>query len=325
MKKILNTTFILLALIYLLIFILSNFLQNILILEIIVSFLPYLLVLNLVLIICILFISSKNQNIPLWMSKLSLFILIIFASTTAYFGFKVIRFSYSPTSSVSGSQDSDTMKIGFFNKLYNNKNYEEISRKIEDLNPDIMGFAELTLQDRASLEVLKKFPYSYVTDCKCDFTDIEVALYSNYPLEDVHLLDGKMSPILSARIKKDSKQYRFFVIHPPAPISTYDLQLRNEALKVFASEAKAIKEESIVLMGDFNTSPWSPSYISFLNNSPQLKDAAEGKGINFTWGVSILRTQIDHILVSRETKVKTFKVEGRYGSDHNMIVAEIIS
>jgi endonuclease/exonuclease/phosphatase (EEP) superfamily protein YafD len=79
--------------------------------------------------------------------------------------------------------------------------------------------------------------------------------------------------------------------------------------------------------GDFNLSPWSPSYKTLSSKNSWLQNVALGKGMQYTWsplGLDFLQSQIDHIFLAGENlKLLDYKVDKRLGSDHKLIYVDV--
>ncbi len=97
--------------------------------------------------------------------------------------------------------------------------------------------------------------------------------------------------------------------------------------KQFAAigEYAAQVKNPVVVVGDLNTTMWSPFYKSMVKTA-RLRNARSGFGILPTWPtfMPLLSIPIDHLLVSKEIGV--LKVHtGRYvGSDHLPLITDLI-
>ena len=79
-----------------------------------------------------------------------------------------------------------------------------------------------------------------------------------------------------------------------------------------------------MVVGDLNTSPWSPVFHDLLRASG-LRDGRAGHGIQPTWPslFPLLWTPIDHCLVSRGLIVQRFQRGPYVGSDHFPLIVDI--
>ena len=91
-----------------------------------------------------------------------------------------------------------------------------------------------------------------------------------------------------------------------------------------AGEAIGYATSPSLLLGDLNTTPWSP-YFRKLLRAGELRDSARWKGWNPTWnpGISWLQLPIDHCLVSDEIGVAERRVGPEIGSDHRGVVVDV--
>ncbi len=88
-------------------------------------------------------------------------------------------------------------------------------------------------------------------------------------------------------------------------------------------EIDALPNENIILVGDLNSTVYSPNFK--LVQSDKMKDARSGFGLNNSWNafIPIFRTNIDQCWVSKKIKVTNFYRGDDIKSDHFPIVAEL--
>lgn len=94
------------------------------------------------------------------------------------------------------------------------------------------------------------------------------------------------------KLEKDNNPYYFYLIHTSSPVSYFDFQKRNQQLitikKDFYSqhEESREKDSKIVMIGDFNVSPWSIFYKRFSITFPMLENITRSQSIFFSWSLS---------------------------------------
>jgi endonuclease/exonuclease/phosphatase (EEP) superfamily protein YafD len=100
-------------------------------------------------------------------------------------------------------------------------------------------------------------------------------------------------------------------------------EARNLQLSMVADWA-AERAGPVVLVGDLNTTSWSPFFSDLLSASG-LRDSRLGYGVEATWPwfPLPLRIPIDHCLVSSHFDVKARRVGRNVSSDHRPIVVEL--
>jgi endonuclease/exonuclease/phosphatase (EEP) superfamily protein YafD len=80
-----------------------------------------------------------------------------------------------------------------------------------------------------------------------------------------------------------------------------------------------------VLIGDLNTTMWSP-YFSELVKGSGLRDARLGFGLKPTWPMplpALFQIPIDHCLVSDDIEVLGVRTGGATGSDHRPMMFDV--
>ncbi len=225
--------------------------------------------------------------------------------------------SYPKVTHASSGQSA--YNIGFLNKLYSNTDYPEIDSALEKSNLDFVSFAELKQSDIPQINGLKSYPYSLVQPSR---DDSNIALFSKIPL--VLNQEASIPYVLASLTTINNKQYYIFVVHLSPPINNEWLKERNDEMGQLAKYIKSLgNQENVIILGDFNTSVWSPSYKGLISEIPNLKNTSQNQGPIFTWHDHFLQTQIDHIFIPKSATVLNFKSSLISGSDHNMVTSKI--
>lgn len=310
----------------------SHFTANILITEMIISFLPLGTILQTITLLLafiwsILFFKSPS------MTRIVAGLLLLIS--TVGWGFNIAgiwdyaapQFLYSATWN-KDSNPKDTiidLKVGFFNKAYWNDNIQALSDQVRLLELDVLGVAEISQDDYNKLKLQLPLPNAYFTSCKCQSEmGSEVAIFSRYPLTNIQANFIARTPILQADIMVQNKLLSTIVTHPYAPIRKDDLLQRNLSLDQIAKHLNTTPDRQILIMGDFNTASWSWSYKNFLVSIPHMRDVNRGGGLTSTWNSGFFHTIIDHMLISANVSVQSFSIlADKLDSDHHLLWAEI--
>ncbi len=154
-----------------------------------------------------------------------------------------------------------------------------------------------------------------------------IAVFIDKPVEEIFIRTPirPFLPVVSARFKHNGKTVHFTGLHTLPPASRAYFHGRNELLK---KEAKTVRNQTNprVVMGDLNTTSWSPHFQSFLDTT-QLRDSRKGYGVQPTWPAFLylapLRICLDHCLVSDDLKVVNRTVLHSVGSDHYPILVSL--
>lgn len=309
---------------FLLVISLALSIENIWLLELLVSFLPLWFIkgfLSLIAAFVLIIMypelkESLTSRYSVLVSVLSVFIALVVILVPIFdFNYKKNPLSIIPA--------SDTLRIGFFNKKFDNVAYQKISSKIVELRLDAIAFSEISSDQYKQMTDVLKYPYSFYTNCRCKGSvDSELAIFSKYNLGSMLNSGVYGTPVIETDLLVGMNFLRLVVVHPASPISSGAFEKRNMSLEQLAENANTWNRGNYVVMGDMNTSQWSASYRNFLKKSG-LSGVSKGYGSDQTWGPKIVGPQIDHIFISNDIVQNKFGIEEGLGSDHNLIWAEI--
>jgi endonuclease/exonuclease/phosphatase (EEP) superfamily protein YafD len=106
-------------------------------------------------------------------------------------------------------------------------------------------------------------------------------------------------------------------------MGTEGSSLRNDQLRAIAKFLQGV-EGSRLVMGDLNTTSWSPHFRDLLA-ATGLVDSRRGRGMQPTWTAfrGLVRLPLDHVLVSPDITVTARRVGPPIGSDHLPVIVEL--
>jgi endonuclease/exonuclease/phosphatase (EEP) superfamily protein YafD len=233
---------------------------------------------------------------------------------------------YIPPSQADLTQPYDPVKLLFANVESTNTNFSAFISFVIEENPDVLIIQEATEPWINRLRVLKeRFPYDKALPRP---GGIGIALYSRIPIErfDVLAIGSERVPGLLARLNRGGGVFSVVTVHPRAPLCRNCFGQRNEELRDAASIVQALPAPKI-LVGDLNTSLWSP-YYAHLMRQTGLDNARKGFGLLPTWPAFMpwpfLRIPIDHCLVSPDIRVIRMRTGRNIGSDHLPIIVDMV-
>lgn len=206
----------------------------------------------------------------------------------------------------------------------NNKDYPALMQSVTSANADIVILQEVTQKWWENVQILSS-DYAYFKAVPRS-GGAGLAIFSKYPIEESNILslDSSTHPALFCKIKLEDTQLSLLTIHPPTPMNPIKFANRNEQ---FAQAAAIMKtaDEPKLLIGDLNTTMWSPYFTDLLKNSG-LRDARIGKGLYPSWNTwlpTLLRIPIDQCLVSEKIEVNTIGTGSNTGSDHLPLIVNL--
>lgn len=208
------------------------------------------------------------------------------------------------------------LKILQANVLKSNRKPDKLRALIALTEPDIVTCCEVNPEFAAMLAGLKgDYPHQLITTGTNSY---RVAVLSRLPFDKIEqaAFGGTRTQAVIFRVTLDGRPVEGVSLHPYTPIR--NIRSRDGEFDAIAARFAAEKPAHLLLMGDFNATPWCPA-MKRLMKALNLRNAREGRGINTTWPAFfpfLFRIPIDHVLVSANLGVANFRAGTRTGSDH---------
>jgi len=181
-------------------------------------------------------------------------------------------------------QNKETLKIAQLNIKYKNPNIDNIISAIGDADYDVILIQEVGDGEIDKIKKLTEYyPYSIGTD---PLDESGLALFSRWPIvsKKIHDLGYADGIVIEAVIHTPEKNtpVHIYALHPSAPRNELLWHLRNNTLTYVASQVSGSSLQYKIVIGDINTSPWSPAFKS-LKTKGHLSNSAEGYGYIPSW------------------------------------------
>lgn len=255
------------------------------------------------------------------------FLVLIVNITSVYGVFAKLRVAQAAAPAANSQQK---LTVASINVFYRNTQHERVIGFLRERKPDVVVLVEITPTWRQALESLDPvYTYRYFSASPIQRVGARVErgvlMMSRWPIERAEPIDfgDWAEPGIAATLNVHGKPFHVIGVHPCWPIGAGISAERNRELAKIAALARSIKGP-LVLLGDFNTTPFSPHFATLLQDSG-LRSAAGSKWIP-TWPtfLPIAGIQIDHALISPDLTALDFKRGPRIGSDHWPIVIELL-
>lgn len=199
-----------------------------------------------------------------------------------------------------------------------------------DRLPDLVVLLEATPAFAPGMEQLKeRFPYQSAHLREGPFG---LAVLSRFPFLDEAVLApaGPEFPALRFTIwpKNWPRTLQFFAVHPPPPLGDRLATARNRYMVRLASLA-ASQSDHVIVIGDFNMTPWSPWHRRFTAVSG-LRLCESSQGHVSTWPAATARWSdwfgipIDGCLHGRDIEVAARYAGPSLGSDHLPVMTSLV-
>ena len=243
-----------------------------------------------------------------------------------------------PAARVADACASGTVDLLAFNLLYRNEHKEEAVAYIANSGADIVVLEENTAQWAPYLEALAE-TYLYRTPENWRDADGPTIL-SRLPILSVETVKPFENDTLGTgsdfgnfaaakwylvvRLDVGGQEATLIAVHPPYPNGTRLTSLRNGYL--LDAAVRAGRETGpTIMVGDFNTTPWSPVFGEMAALGALGSAGATHTIYPATWPnfLAPMRIPIDHVLVNDGIGVVSFERAPDLGSDHFPIRATL--
>ena len=204
-------------------------------------------------------------------------------------------------------------------------------RFVRDTRPDLVVIQEAVPGWHAAVEKLAaRFPYIAPANWRREPQNI---LLSKFPILSAQVRHPGPTYFnyLQAQLRIAGKPVTVLAVHPPTPLNRTLTAIHRSH---FAAYRAAVAQASgpVIIAGDFNLTPWSPRFRTFLART-KLTVADPGLAWPRTFPARTRYTAsdrfvpgipIDHILLSRHFAVKHVRRGPFVGSDHYPLVADLV-
>ncbi len=223
-------------------------------------------------------------------------------------------------------ETAEWLDILYSNILYKNTNYTGLKDTIIENDPDMVFMVEFADDHNENLKSIleKYYPYSARTNWSDRYFGSVV--FSKYPIENLtHEVDQGKWRYTYFHTNYNNQNYYVYLIHVSSPVTYHYFQMRNDQFDILAAdfaehEQNRTDNDKVLMIWDFNVSPWSSDYEKLETNLTWLNNLTKNFTILFTWGIRYLplfRSHIDHIFVSDNIEVTNIEKINTPGSDHD--------
>jgi endonuclease/exonuclease/phosphatase (EEP) superfamily protein YafD len=218
-----------------------------------------------------------------------------------------------------------TLTVASWNVHSSNPTRERAVVWLRDCPVDILLLTEVNPGWAKTLkEVTARWPHQI---CEPRAGGAGIWLLSRWPLTGLEaggISAGEKRPWIGCTVQGPQGPVRLMGMHPRTPRGGDRFHERNAQLDK-AADFAAASTGPVVVLGDFNCTPFSPWFDRLLERG-RLKDSAMGFGLVPTWQSAIWFLPIDHILIGGPIEVVNHHVHGdNLGSDHSPVMAMLRS
>jgi endonuclease/exonuclease/phosphatase (EEP) superfamily protein YafD len=236
---------------------------------------------------------------------------------------------FLPSLSTPASQNQPIIKAMTFNMLFDNEDYDAISKMVVENNPDIIGLQEV----RSQAPILKKrfakdYPYSV-------FRRVElyhnVGILSRFPIDNIIALPAPIKRGIQVTLSlNNGNTLEAIVAHltPSYPLNEFlekaDFWYKSRAAEVsYLNQIVKQYNQPMIVMCDCNFTDTSETYSQMQNAMiDSFHQAGWGFGHTFL-GRFFPVGRIDYIWHTQDIKTVEAYVGREAGSDHLPVIAKL--
>ena len=224
------------------------------------------------------------------------------------------------------SGEEETLRVASLNVYFKGDRYADTAAFLLGSKANVVVLVEMTPEWVNQLSILRTRWPNVVTEPR-DGSD-GIVIFSRLPILDHDTIDlsGGGRVTLKVRLKTADGPVTLIAFHPPPPTTPALARRRDAEMLAVAELARSIGSVGpLVLIGDFNCTPWSPAFRKLVEDSG-LSDSRRGLGVQATWPSLLgpFGIPIDHALVSKDLRVIDRSVGPQVGSDHRGIVVGLV-
>ncbi len=213
------------------------------------------------------------------------------------------------------------MRVLSANVHSENKVSEVLLRRCEQEVPDVVVLQESTEEWHNTFSSCNKWQFSqFISQIGMH----GISVFSRWPVLEpaTHSLGDNIRAAFIGKIQKEKDPFllvAFDTLPPLSEVARYHNRLLSRRI------ATIVRHESnpVIILTDFNATPYSGSYQSFLDGA-RVQDAMYGQGYLGTWNsqVPFLKFPIDYVWYRAPWRVQRFDRVKNFGSDHVGLVVD---
>ena len=217
--------------------------------------------------------------------------------------------------------DSPLLTVAHLNTLARNEEKPRVVEFIRESDADFVFLTEVTRELLDLIEQAEDLPYEVLVRTSNSFGVI--GLVRNSPQGAGSAIEGHVTnlgetglPGVVIEAQLGGQPFEMLAFQTSSPGRAARADGRDSQL-AGAAEWAASRDIPVLLIGDFNATPWTPALSSLMRNAG-LTDSARGRGFNGSWpaGWGPFKIPIDHALHSEGITTIERSRGTSAGSDH---------
>lgn len=228
-----------------------------------------------------------------------------------------------------------TLRLLLVNLDHHNQDTRPAIEYIESQNVDVVLLQEITSRWLSTLQS-NLSRYRVATSLPRENSTGVAMLVPTTPSKSVEIVATQIlelppnsgAPLIETTLRWGSREVVILglsIARPHNRSSSAFQQVEFDAAAEWSLRQQRQDKREVVVMGDFNTTPWSGRFRKFLQDS-DLRNSLRGFGLQPTWHAALpspLMIAIDHCLHSLSIRTINRATGANIGSDHLPVLVEL--
>ena len=293
--------------------------------ELALSFLPYLIVISIIGLIFWMWRLRKDKKFSVMILLFGVIFLLFSRKFTSFYQFQTPQYQVDWTWWI---------KVFYANIYMHNTWYDDIKNLITTSNPDVIMFVEFAGHHYDNLKSFLQKDYPYINTTTWSQKFVGSTVFSKYKINNW----ADDFPQWAWRygyfsLNHSGQNYYFYLVHTSSPITYQYFVMRNKQIQSLFDDfqlhkrASRLEKDKVIVLGDFNTSPWSVFYWRFADGfTEKFVNITRTFPLLFTWrflDFPLVFSHIDHIFVNKQVFVHDLQIMNIPGSDHKWFLFDV--
>lgn len=240
---------------------------------------------------------------------------------------QILPYLQTDTQSYVSQNQGTNVRLMQMNIYVGNRELANAAELIKSQSPDVLAIEEFNAyayKGLSDFHCLDQYPTRVIV--QNHGLSSEIALFSKYPLKSnrcEYVDNGKSPSLIACLTLPNGEDLNVIIIHPYPPAIPYLLTRQIDQFKLISRLLPKLGR-NVIVMGDFNTSPWGNSFKNFVKETG-LCDARVGRASMPSWPIFCppLLIPIDFILTKSNMSIKNYTVGPAVGSDHFPLIMDV--
>lgn len=227
---------------------------------------------------------------------------------------------------------NNTLRILHANLDRGNQDTTPAIQYLKTQNADLVLLQEVTSKwlsvieaDLSQYQVIKSLPLENSQGWAMLLPVKSSKLFEVMATQIINLPSSSNRPLIEIIMRWENREVAILSLSVARPGKSNFQAVEFDAAAEWSLRQQQENKREVIIIGDFNSTPWSSRFRKFLHDS-NLRNSQRGFGLQPTWQAgfpSVLMVAIDHCLQSKSITTINRTIGANIGSDHLPLFVEL--